>query len=156
MTFEIIDADIAHCVKYLEKSQNKDPQIQNFLTRYLLVQINGEYEKEIKRIVSKRSLEPGDGELAAFINETVDKIRNFRLSDIKGILNKFDSRRGDLFESWTGDSEDASMYSNIITNRHWSAHGQTIQMTLEEVIYAHKKAKTIIKLFQSALYHHLS
>ena len=155
MTFETIDADIEYCVRYLEKSQNKDPQIQNFLTRYLLIQINGEYEKEIKRIISKRSLKPGDKELAAFIDETVDKIRNFRLSDIKGVLNKFDSRRGNLFESWTGDSEDASMYSNIITNRHLSAHGETTQMTLDEVIIAHKKAKTIIKLFQTALYHYL-
>lgn len=156
MTFEAIDADIAYCVKYLNISANRDVQIQNFLTRYLIIQINGEYEKEIKKIISKRASKSGDLELATFINETVDKIRNFRLSDIKGVLNKFDSRRGDLFEAWIPEkSEDASMYSNIITNRHASAHGEETQMTLNEVISAHKKGKLVIREFQKALYQHL-
>ena len=155
MPFETIDADIAHCVQYLGNFQNRDLQIQNFLTRYLIIQISGEYEKEIKKTVSKRISSSNDSELISFIDETIDRIRNFKMGDLKGILNKFDTRRGELFESWV-TPEHATLYSNIIENRNFSAHGQPTQMTLDELIESHKKAKTVIKQFQHALYHRLS
>lgn len=155
MPLDDIELNLDLCLKHIVET-NSDVQIRDFLTKFMLIHISGEYDKEIKRTVSKRVTQVDDVELLSFIDETVNKNRNFKISDIKNLLNKFDSRRGTLFDSWTKDTEKATKYSNIITNRNQGAHGKSINMPLEEIIDAHKLAKGVIKDFQNALYYPLS
>ncbi len=152
MTVLDLDNDLSLCQKHLVDTNTKGLEIETFLTRFLLIHVSGEYDKEIKRIISDRAKKAGDAELTSFVEQTVEKIRNPKISDIRGLLKKFNKSCVDSFNQKVGEgTELESRYQNIIVNRNSSAHGDSINMTIEELISSHEKAKDVLKAMLEAL-----
>jgi len=152
LTLSDLENDLILCQQHLETTNSKGTEIERFLTRFLIVHICGEYEKEIKRIVIQRAKQTGDNELASFVERTVEGFRNLKIDSIKGnILRRFSDNCAKTFEAKVKGTESEIRYGNIVTNRNLSAHGDPIHMTFDELIQSHQKAKDVLKAVSDAL-----
>lgn len=153
LTLKDLENDLILCKNHLDGTQNIPPEIGTFLTRFLLVHICGEYEKEVKRIVVERAQQSGDPELATYVEKSIKKVRNIKTSDLRGnILGRFNEDYADVFDRKIKGTEAEIRYNTIITNRdRGAAHGGTINMTFSELLEAHEKALDVLKAVEDAL-----
>lgn len=127
-------------------------EIESFLTRFLLVDICAEYEKEIKNVIINRAKQTGDKELISFIEKTIARIRNIKTGDLRGsILKRFSEDCLERFNNKVDGKEALSRYENIVTNRDLSAHGGSINMTFNELMTSHQKAKDVLTAVSDAI-----
>lgn len=151
MALSDLDAIFDICQKHLATTNSNDTEIDSFLTRYLLVYICGEYEKEIKEIIKQRVAKTGDKELASFVAEKGD-VRSLRISDIKGnILKPFSEKCMKSFDSKIKGKDSEIKYQNIVENRNLVAHGETVNMTFKELNESYKLATDVVKAISDAI-----
>jgi hypothetical protein len=151
MALADLDAIFDICQKHLSTTNSNDTEIDSFLTRYLLVYICGEYEKEIKEIIKRRVDKTDDKELASFVAEKVD-VRSLRISDIKGnILKPFSEKCVKFFDSKIRGGDSEIKYQNIVENRNLVAHGETVNMTFKELNESYKLATDVVKAISDAI-----
>lgn len=150
-----LDDDLLLCKTHLETTNTKGTQIESFLTRFLLVHICGEYEKEIKRIMIERAQQSGDLALSSYVEKSIERVRNIKTGDLRGnILNRFSENCLVFFNSRIKDTESEARYNNIITNRDYgAAHGGIINITFDELLISHNKAKEVLQVVSDALNH---
>lgn len=150
MTISNIDGIIDVCKEHVDKTGSQGSLIENILIRFLIVHICGEYEKEIKRIIVERAKKTGDKELASYLARTKG-IKALTVHSMKGdVLGKFNPQYVELFDSIV-PAESITRYSNIVTNRHSIAHGTPVQMSFDEVVLSHSRAKDVLSAFAKIL-----
>ncbi|MGD0422492.1 MAG: HEPN domain-containing protein [Candidatus Bathyarchaeia archaeon] len=145
ITLPVIENAIRSCETHLNSSGARGSEIESYLTRYLLILICGEYEKLIKEKVVERARRASDPDLASFVERTVKSFRGLRISEIKGgVLRKFSDNHVAMFDQKTKNTEAIYRYSNIVENRHMTAHGQTVNMTFSELVTSFRMAESIL------------
>lgn len=147
-----VEAAIKLCEEHLKNTGTKGTEIESILTKYLLVYICGVYETEIKSMITLRAAKTGDKEVEAFVKNTIRTFRSLKLEDIRGkLLGGFSDEYKSLFDSKIKDTEAATRYSNIITNRHMVAHGREIHITFDELVVSYQKAGDVLAAIRDAL-----
>lgn len=144
MVLSKAERNIFVCQKYIETTNAKGTEVESFLTQFLLVNICGEFEKDIKEMLFDRADKCGDPDVASYIKNSFDG-RSIKLGDIKGtILKKFNDKHGKTFDEKLklGDAE--VCYNNIIENRDSSAHGRSVNMSFDELIASYYPAKRVM------------
>ena len=92
MTLQSLDNDLELCKKFIENHSN-EIQINDFLTKFMLIHLSSEYDKIIKKSVSDKAINEGNLEMLSFIDGITNTMRNFKTDDIKAMLNRFHSKR---------------------------------------------------------------
>lgn len=147
-----VEAAIKLCEEHLKKTGAKGTEIESILTKYLLVYICGAYETEIKNMITLRAARTGDKEIESFVKNTIKMFRSLKIEDIKGsLLGRFSDGCKSLFDSKIHNTEAATRYSNIITNRHLVAHGSEINITFDELVISYQKAGDVLAAIRDAL-----
>ena len=146
-----IQRSISMCKDFLEKTNTKGTEIEDYLTKYLLVHICGCYENEIKNIAMKRASQANDKEVEEFVKNSIKKLRSFRISDITGnILGNFSDKYKAHFNSLIKGTEMETRFSNLVENRHLFAHGKDINMTFDELVVSYNQSHEILdKIIES-------
>jgi hypothetical protein len=149
--FPEIDDTIKECKKHLVNTGKIGTQIESYFTRFLLVFICSEYEKEIEKVVINRANATGDTCIASYVAKTFRYTKHVKLPDLRGqVLGRFSVELKDNFNTKFGREEEAS-YENIITNRDSSAHGGILNMTFLELEESIPKAEKIVIAFKEVM-----
>lgn len=153
MPLSDLEAVIDSCRSHLLQTNTANTEIESYITKFLLVQLCGEYEHEIKRIVSERVQRTNDQEIITFVINSV-RIQSIKVSDLKGnILERFHQDCANLFsEKISSIDESVRRYDNIIQNRNRAAHGENIDMTFNEIPNSHAHALIILQAFSDSLH----
>ncbi|SRR6266705_604644 len=152
MSLAEVDLAVDRCQKHVASMTTKDPEIESFLTVYVLIRICGAFEKEIQRLVIERANQTKDKDVVSFVKHTMETYRGLLTSDLKGLLRRFGDVHGDTFDEFLlKDAEVAQRYQNIVLNRHSIAHGTPITITLEELIASYPESKKVIDKMQTIL-----
>ncbi len=139
------------CKDHIDLTKSNGSEIEDYLTKFLLVYVCGEYEKEIKQMINQRVIKTGDRELSSFVSNKID-VRSLYLRDIRGnILKHFSADVRDSFNAIISGTESELRYHNIIENRNLAAHGEPINMTFPEFIQSYKLAGDILKAISIVL-----
>src|SRR4030042_2152826 len=147
-----VEAKIKLCEEHLKNTRTNGTEIESILTKYLLVYICGAYETEIKNMITLRAARTGDKEIESFVKNTIKAFRSLKIEDIKGsLLGRFSDGCKSLFVSKIHNTEAATRYSNIITNRHLVAHGMEINITFDELVISYQKAGDVLAAIRDAL-----
>jgi hypothetical protein len=147
-----VENTIKLCKEHLDITGAKGTEIESILTKYLLVYICGAYETEIKSMITLRAAKTGDKEVESFVKNTIKTFRSLKLDDIRGkLLGRFSDGCKSLFDSEIKNTEAATRYSNIITNRHLVAHGREINITFDELVISYQKAGDVLAAIRDAL-----
>ena len=151
MTLDELDADLKLCREHLKITKSRGTEIESFLTRFLLVHICSKYEMEVKNIITNRVKQTGDKEVISFTEGSIARIRNIKTSDLRGkVLKKFSEDCLGRFDK-NIRKEALARYENIIANRDRCAHGSSINMTFDELVISHKKAKEVLDVVHHAI-----
>jgi hypothetical protein len=119
------------------------------------VHICGEYEKLIKSSIVERATSVGDDDLAKYLSTKAFRpIRSLFLSELTdNILKNFGQSYVDSFElkkKTLGDKAITS-YSNIVTNRHRTAHGQPINYTFKDLVASTEDSNHVVNALLEVL-----
>jgi hypothetical protein len=145
MDIPAIEETVKNCKEHIDKLSAKNPDIEMYLTHFLLVFICRTYEKEIKRIVIDRARKTKDEHMISFVDKTVQAYRCLKISDIKGnILAKFDERLADLFYKKIEKTDSEIMYTNIVLARDAVAHDRPVNVTFGELVASYKTSSQVL------------
>lgn len=119
--------------KHLDVQVNTGPMIENFLVGHLLVVAYSEIEQKVSDIFSARMTVENDRKLSDFIKKTnKSMMKRVKKSDIKEMAKNFgDDSQKDFIDHLSDDEIRA--YSNIIENRHSTAHSTGHQLRLSDL-----------------------
>lgn len=132
---------ISLCKEYMDKDDMEETPLGSYLTKYALIHICAEYEREIKDIVIKRAAKSNDDGLVAYVERRVD-IRDLCFGAIRGnILKPFKVNDTHIFD---GLGKEIQAYNNLVTNRNEAAHGGDIRMSFSEVVSAYEDSKRVL------------
>jgi hypothetical protein len=153
MPFPSIEAAITACTTHLDTTRTRGTEIEDFLTRFLLIHICGTYEIEIRRLVVERAKRTNDNHVTAFVENMMRDYRSLKVTDLKGkLLKKFSEELSATFDRTVGQDDVAlTQYGNIVQNRHEAAHGKEINMTFDELVESFHQSEKIIAAIEKAL-----
>ena len=151
LTTSKTDHIISTCREHLEQTGSDGTEIEYYLTGFLLIGICSEFEKEIRRAMMKRICSCNDPHIINYIDKKFQPFRHLRLDDIRGeILAKFDDNLKTKFNQKI-EGKPAINYDNIVTNRHNSAHGESINLTFNDLVDAYDEARKVIAAFEEVI-----
>ncbi|MBI5789393.1 MAG: hypothetical protein HZA78_11115 [Candidatus Schekmanbacteria bacterium] len=160
MRLERIEQAIVTCQNHLSKNPAIEPEIEAFLTEYLLILICAEFEAEVKKIIVKRSSLANDPILTKFVDSfSQGLVRSIQISELEGLLNKFGAEYKKKFQERLNDKEEnKTRFSSIIANRHKVAHkaGTKSQMTLPELIESYNKGNIVLDILSQVILESMS
>lgn len=146
-----IKPTILSCQNYLKDTKTERTPLESYLTKYLLIYICAEYEKEYRDIVHKKAIKSNDAEITAFIDKKID-VRSLKIADLKGnILKLFNEEYPKMFQDELNKIDVVSKYHNIIEARNSAAHGGVINMSFNEVITTYESAEDILRIFSNVI-----
>jgi hypothetical protein len=152
MKFLRVDADISTVEHHMAVLAGPDPEIEVFLTRYLLVLTYAQYTDAIHAIVSLRADRIGDDSAAGFIRDAAQRlIRSYVVSELSGFLARFGDECKVTFTGRVVNTPAHVAYDRIINSRHTTAHGLGADMTFPEFKLAYADSATIFDAFADAL-----
>lgn len=147
-----IDYAIETCEKHLDQTSSRNTDVEDFLTKFLLVHIYRVYESEIKRLVTERAKGSEDRYLVSYITSTLDRRLRLKVGDLKhDILSKFGSEHTQVFDDFL-DPDDVTYYTNIVLNRHAAAHDSgPVTITLDDISRTASRSVKVLDAFETAL-----
>jgi HEPN superfamily RiboL-PSP-like protein len=147
-----INYAIEACQKHLDQTSSRNTDVEDFLTKFLLVHIYRVYESEIKRLVTERAMRSKDQYLVSYIASTIDRRLRLKVGDLKDdILGRFGSDQKDVFDEIL-DPDDVNYYTNIIVNRHSAAHDSgPVTITFDDISRTALRSGRVIDAFETAL-----
>lgn len=148
-----IDQTLEECEKHLSSTKAFGTEIENLLTRSLLVLICAEFEQKIEAIVQEKCATIPDRSLREFVGSCVGAVfRSVRSSEIAGLLNRFGGTYKEIFKQKADANQVAvTFYNNIVTNRHGVAHSDGGNATFLEVKDFYEKGHVVLDFFREAL-----
>lgn len=146
MKIDRIDNAIDECEKHLAQSDAYGTEIEAFLTRYLLVLISSCFEEKLEEIFIERASRTNDVfVIGYFTSEIPNKLKSVGIHKLSEIMNKIGQHYKDKFINEISSSREATLYGNLIKNRHLVAHEtQAPAMTFREVVEAYNESNVII------------
>lgn len=147
-----IDHAIDACQKHLDQTSSRNTDVEDYLTKFLLVHIYRVYESEIKRLVTERAKRSEDQYLASYVASTLDRRLRLRIGDLKDhILNKFGPKHAQVFDEFL-DPDDVTFYTNIVLNRHSAAHDSgPVTITFDDISRTASRSVRVLDAFETAL-----
>ena len=151
MDLSDVDRVIDQWKKLLEDNDLLATPYESHLVRFLLVYMCGRYERAVDALLSERAQRSGDLSLASYVENAYKLRREPRWRHLQeGILKSF----GDEHRKWFADNLTAvakNGYDSLINNRNLSAHGEIVDVSLDEVVLWHGYAKQVLGAFETAL-----
>lgn len=128
-------------------------EVENLLTRGLLVVICGEFEKKLKSVIGARCGSITDESVGRFLDYHTNRvIQSLKLSDVTGVVARFGTHHKDAFRKrLDSDRQAEQMYGSIVSNRNKAAHGGDLGATMDEVREYYSKAHVVLDYFAEAL-----
>lgn len=131
------------------KDFGEGTEIEDFLVRSLIVYMCGEYQNEIRYIITQRAGRLGDRDLANFVG-SINRTQRIGLRHLrKDVLKEFNCECLLYFDERVKDVKDR--YDSIVSNRNSAAHGGVITMTFGELKESHSSAKQLLDALRDAL-----
>ncbi len=151
MDLSDIDRDIGQWKKLLEDNNLRATPYESQLVRFLLVHICGRYEKVVDELIAERAQRSGDKSLASYVKKAYKMRREPRSRHLQNdILQSFGAGHRKWFiANVTAIAKNG--YDSLIDNRNLSAHGESIDVSLDEIILWHGHAKQVLGAFEAAL-----
>ena len=149
-----VEAALFDCERHLSSSAVAEVRIRALLTQALLILVFAEFERVIRGQVRTRCAGIADPEVARFVTSCADRvIRSFRISDLAGLLNRFDADCGKEFtDRLEPDPKARNMYDSLVRTRNGVAHGDELQATLEDVKEYYRCGHVVLDHFRAALF----
>lgn len=141
-----VDDAINECKKHLQQKEAFGTEIEAFLTRYLLILISSSFEEELEKIFIERVNISRDTFLIEYFRgEIPNKLKSVGISKLSQFVSRFGNKYSEKFKSEISGTREATLYGNLIRNRHLVAHEtQEPTMTFNEVVNAYQESKVII------------
>jgi hypothetical protein len=147
-----VDHAIQACEHHLASVSPPNPEIEVFLTSYLLVTTYSEYSRTILDLVSQRVTSLDDPAVAGFVRYAAGRIlRSFRLSELSDFLGRFGPDCKKAFADAVLNKPTHLAYDRIMLNRHDIAHDDGSLMTFPEFKQAYQDSGAVIDAFALAL-----
>ena len=151
MDLSDVDRVIAQWKKLLEDNGLLATPYESRLVQFLLVYMCGRYERVVDRLITERAQRSGDSSLASYVENAYKARREPRWRHLQNdILESF----GAEHRKWFVDNVPViakNSYDSLIDNRNLSAHGETVDVSLAEVVLWHGYAKQVLGAFETAL-----
>jgi hypothetical protein len=107
--------------------------ISNYLAQTAIVTFYSEMEENVKAVIIKRLRASGDGRVSQFVDNAGSSIlQRIKKSKIVEAASFFGPECKEYFSKEFSDSE-ITKYSNIIGDRHETAHGKGASVTFGEI-----------------------
>lgn len=128
-------------------------EVQDLLTRGLLVVICGEFEKKLRSVIAARCGSIDDESVGRFVSHyTNTVIRSSRIEDIKAVAARFGAHhKAEFRRRLERDRQAEEMYGSIVSNRNDAAHGGDVGATIDDVREYYVKAHVVLDHFAEAL-----
>lgn len=125
--------------------------ISSYLAQVAAVTFYAEMEQRLHEIVKSRLMIAGDEKLAHFIGKTKESIvKRVKKSEIADTAAMFGDQCKVSFSNKFTDAE-ITIYTNIIIDRHQSAHGSGGGVTISDVKVAFPIAERILDALSEAI-----
>ncbi len=141
------------CSKHLQASGAGGTEIEVFLTRYLAVLMCASFEEAIEGLVDTRSLKSKDEAVASFVRSSMDLVfRSLKSSEIGGLLGRFGAEQKRCFqEEMKKDQRAETLFNNIVTSRHHTAHATGSDLTFAELVQFYSEGHVVLDAVKLAL-----
>jgi len=147
-----IEHAIQTCERHLASVSPPDPEVEVFLTSYLLVTTYSEYCRTILDLVAHRVASLDDPAVAGFVQYAAGRIlRSFRLSDLSDFLGRFGPDSKKAFSRAVLNRPAHLAYDRIMRKRHDVAHDDGTLMTFREFKRAYRASARVLDAFAVAL-----
>ena len=151
MDLSDVDRVVGQWKKLLEDNDLLATPYESRLVRFLLVYMCGRYERVVDALIVERARRSGDLSLASYVKNAYKKRREPRWKHLQNdILESF----GAEHRKWFVDNVTVTAknsYDSLIDNRNLSAHGNPINVSLDEIVLWHGYAKQVLGAFETAL-----
>lgn len=153
MNINKVDNAINECTNHLIETNSKGTEIESYFTKYLLILISACFEEEIERIFIQRAEKSSDEFLIHYFkNEIPNKLKSVGIGKLSNFIQRFGEEYKTKFIQEISTSQEATQYSNLITNRHAVAHEtKSINMSYDEVVQAYQDSNVILDKIKSIL-----
>lgn len=152
MNLVTVDETIKNCREHLDKMNAKNPEIETYLTHYLLVFICRTYEKEIKKIIVDRAKQTKDEQIVSFVENTIQAYKCLKIEDLKGnILGKLNKSLADAFYQKIKGTDAEIRYRNIILGRDGVAHDRPVNITFDELVKSYQVSSMVLDALAETL-----
>jgi HEPN superfamily RiboL-PSP-like protein len=153
MRFGQLEQEIKQCEQYLDETNSKNTQLENYLVRYLLVRICAEYETRISTLVQRRCSRINDPHVLNFANVSACKAtQRFNIGDLTGMLGSFGEDYKQAFQCGVHSQPHHAAWDNIYNNRHTVAHGNgNVMMTFKDLKKDYATSMIVIDKLVQAL-----
>ncbi len=126
--------------------QDVDIEMISHFTKYVCVLISGMIEKSIQQILFKYSTaKTGDTNLQSFVLKKLKRFQNARSDKIEQLFQDFNSEWKLKLTSIRDYSRLKGSLNSIISNRNKIAHGENINLTLNNLKQYYSDTVKIIK-----------
>ncbi len=152
-----IDAVIANSEAHITQTNAFASRIETYLTGHLLIYISAQFQLAIAKIIeSELSLGRLDPKLKNFIERTLRyHFQSVNVEQLKALLDYFGASCKAAFIKKIDlnpiNRRASSSYSNLIVNRHSTAHTQGAQMTFQDAKNSYLQGHVILDFFAEAL-----
>lgn len=156
MAFEEIDYTIKKCENLLSIDDMGDPEIEIFLTSYLLLITYSNFENNIRNsVISYLCKKYDDINLENYINYCTERIvRSIKIGDIAGLLGYINPKLKEKFTNYQKNNQKiVSSYDSIINNRHNVAHKNGTKLTMKDFLDYYNDAQKLFIELDSILNH---
>lgn len=153
MRFANVDNAFEVCSKYLQANNARGTEIETYFTNYMLILIYATFENKFHQLIGKRARKANDQHLVSYIENTSDRIlQSIYVSDLTGLLGKWDATMKDNFQHRVRDTKAQQMYDLIVGQRHHAAHGSgNVTMTFKDLVAAYRACLLIPDRFAEVL-----
>lgn len=147
-----VEAAIEVCEQHLDASGARNTEIEAYLTRYLLILIRDEYDREIDRLVAAKAASFGHGHAGSFVQSaTWNVLRGIGIGELGKYLARFDGATRTAFRSSIIGTDSQRAYESVLANRKDTAHGPGSTMTFNELKQAFADSRKVLEAFGEAL-----
>jgi hypothetical protein len=152
-----IENVITNSETHLLNTKTVGTRLETYLAGYLLVYISSRFQIEVAAIVAAQlTLNALNPKIKNFIERSLARyFQSVNVDQLKNLLEYFGGHCKSTFISkleMDASSRRATiMYSNLIVNRHATAHTQGSQMTFKEVKDAYIEGNVVLDYFRDSI-----
>ncbi len=146
MLFKEIDNAILKCKNFLSNCKLEDPEIEIYLTSYLLLITYSNFESYIRDAIIKylcKNYE--DIDLKNYVNFSTKRlVRSITIKEIGKLLKEINPKLKKIFTEYQQKNQQiANSYDSLLTNRHQVAHTNGAKITMSDFLNYYKDAKKL-------------
>jgi len=131
-----IDQAIEACEMHFKRCETCDPQVEAYLSKYLVILMYTVFEGEIRKMIEERVSRIDDSYLRSFIISSLDNlILGIKTSDLKGLLKRFSPDYKAKFGNLIKDNEiKETFFNNIVVHRNQVAHQDRLNASFKDLV----------------------